>query len=82
MPPWTCRPDAITRRAASPDHTLAVDAATEASGSPAASDQAAWYTVRAHALDVDEHVGAAVLDRLERADRLAELHSGLGVLAR
>ena len=33
-------------------------------------------------LDVDEHVGQPVLDRLERADRPAELHPGLRVLDR
>ena len=37
---------------------------------------------RAHALDVDQHVGAAVLHRLERPDRPAELHAVLGVLDR
>ena len=35
---------------------------------------------RPHALDVDEHVGAAVLHRLEAADGPAELHPVLGVL--
>ena len=43
---------------------------------------AAQYDGRAHALDVDEHVGAAVLDRLEAADRPAELHPVLRVLDR
>ncbi len=31
-------------------------------------------------LDLDVHVGAGVLDGLERADRAAELHTGAGVL--
>ena len=35
---------------------------------------------RAHALDVDEHVGAAVLHRLEAPDRPPELDPVLGVL--
>src|SRR5207244_2588391 len=42
-PPWTWRPDAITRRLASEHHVFAVDAATEASGSPAPRHHAAQY---------------------------------------
>ena len=33
-------------------------------------------------LDLEQHVGALVLDRLERTDRTAELHAVLGVLHR
>ncbi len=33
-------------------------------------------------LDLDQHVGALVLDRLERPDRAAELDPHLGVLDR
>ena len=51
-----------------------------ASGSPAASAPGGVVDGGAHALDVDEHVGAAVLDGLEAADRPAELHPVLGVL--
>ena len=50
--------------------------------SPAPMHHAAQYDGRPHALDVDEHVGAAVLHRLERTDRPAELHAVLRVLDR
>ena len=82
MPPCTCRPEAITRLAASEHHTLAVEAATEASGSPAAMRPGRVPGARAHPLHVDHHVGAAVLDGLEAPDGLVELHAVLGVLGR
>ena len=67
---------------ASEHQIFAVDAATDASGSSAPSAPGRPVDGRAHALDVDEHVGAAVLHRLEAADRPAELHAVLGVLDR
>ena len=45
MPPWTCRPEAMTRLAASLDHTLAVEAAMDASASPADRAHAAYQVL-------------------------------------
>ena len=45
MPPCTCNADAITRFEASAHQILAVDAATDASGSSAPMHHAAQYTV-------------------------------------
>ena len=72
----------MTRFDASEHHVFAVDAAIDASASPAADAPRGPVDGRAHAFDVDEHVGAAVLHRLERPDRTAELHAVLGVLDR
>ncbi len=82
MPPCTCSADAMTRFDASEHQIFAVDAAIDASGSSGADAPRGPVHGRTHALDVDEHVGAAVLHRLERTDRPTELHAVLGVLDR
>ena len=69
----------MTRRAASEHQTLATDAAAWASGSAGTHGPGGVVGGRAHPLDVDQHVGAAVLHGLEAADGPAELDPVLGV---
>ena len=82
MPPCTCsaRGHDAAGRVAEPRSSRSTPRPTVGVVGRRRRTSAAQYTADAHALDVDEHVGAAVLDRLEAADRPAELHALLGVL--
>ena len=66
MPPCTCSPDAITRLAASRAPDLGGRRGDRRVGIAGRDGPGAVPGGRAHALDVDHHVGAPVLDRLER----------------
>ena len=75
MPPCSCMAWPATSTAAAHAYDLAIDAATPASGSPGSRQRAATAapTQLAGHADLHQHVGAGVLDGLERADRAAEL---------
>ncbi len=70
----------MTRFDASLHHVFAVDAAIDCVGVAGRDAPRGPVDRGTHAFDVDQHVGAAVLHRLERTDRTAELNSVLGVL--
>ena len=84
MPPWIWIVSPAQRRNASEQNALAILAATARSSSPApeaATRAALRLAERAHSTST-EHVGALVLDRLERSDWAVELGADLGVLDR
>ena len=74
MPPCSCIAAPTTSTAAAHTYDFALDAATDESGSASATtaSTAAPSELAAHR-ELDEHVGARVLDGLERADRPVEL---------
>ena len=82
IPPCTWSAPAITRFDASPSPGLRGRRRDRLVGVVGAEAPRGPVRRGAHALDVDEHVGAPVLHRLERADRPAELHPVLRVLDR
>ena len=77
MPPWMRMLSSATCRKASEHAIFATDAAMGSSS--VVGDFGGVHRGRARAFDEHEHVRAPVLDRLEAADRPAELDALLGV---
>ena len=80
MPPWICWPCATTRRVASLHHAFAMCDVHVGVGFVLVDGPGGAVHDEARSIDVGHHVGGLVLDRLERADRAAELDAVLGVL--
>ena len=81
-PPWIWIASAATCRNASEPCAFASDATARSSSCFSRRSLRRVVRGRACELEREQHVGALVLDRLERADRPPELHARLGVLDR
>ena len=82
MPPWIWMFSAAAWKYASEQYALASAATDGQLVVVLGRGPAGVVRGRLGRLDLEQHVGALVLDRLERADRPAELHADLGVLDR